>query len=157
MASELIDQFMWWQGPEFLRLSPATWPDVKTCDLNYEAQLEMVKNLPPVTISLVTTSSTFVVQSTKGLIDCKKFGSLNQLLRVTSYVFRFIKKCRKQGNSCEYIISRTEMNQSELLWIKAVQRSIFAREIQSLHSCSPQATCSVGLYYTCTVSTVLFT
>ena len=37
MASELIDQLMWWQGPEFLRLSPETWPDVKTCDLNHEA------------------------------------------------------------------------------------------------------------------------
>ena len=108
----------------------------KTCDLNHEAQLEMVKNLPPITLSLAITSSTFVVQSIKGLINCKIFGSLNQLLCVTSYVFWFIKKCRKQGNSCESIISYTEMNQSELLWIKAVQHSVFTREIQSLHCCS---------------------
>ena len=117
-----------------MKLSPKTWPDVEACDLNHAAQLEVVKNLPPITLSLFTTSSTFVVQSIKGLIDCKKFGGLNQLLCVTSYVFWFIKNCRKQGNSCESTISCTEMNQSELLWIKAVQHSIFTCEIQSLHS-----------------------
>ena len=124
MASELINQLMWWQGAEFLRLSPETWPDVETCDLNHEALLEMVKNLPPITLSLVTTNSTFVAQSMKGLIDHKKFGGLNRLLRMTFYVFWFIKKCKKQGNSCESIISYTKINQLELLWIKVVQHCV---------------------------------
>ena len=49
----------------------------------------MLKNLAPITLSLVTASSTFVCQSIKELIDFKKYSHLNQLLRVTSYVTWF--------------------------------------------------------------------
>ena len=100
--------------------------------------MEMVKNITPITLSLVTNSSTFVCQSIKEVMDCKKYAGLNRLLRVTSYVIRFIKKCRKQTTSFDPFISPCEMNQSELLWIKSVQQSIFAREIQYLCSCVGQ-------------------
>jgi len=138
MASELIDQVLWWQGPDFLRNSTTNWPTIESYDLNQEAQMEMVKNITPITLSLVTNSSTFVCQSIKEVMDCKKYAGLNRLLRVTSYVIRFIKKCRKQTTSFDPFISPCEMNQSELLWIKSVQRSIFACEIQYLCSCVGQ-------------------
>ena len=66
------------------------------CDLNQEAHLEMVKNIPPITLSLVNTSSSFVYQSVKELIDYKNYSSLNRLLHVTSYVIFFIQKCTKR-------------------------------------------------------------
>ena len=125
MASALMDQVLWWQEPDFLRESTTNWPTIEVYDLNHEAQMEMVKNITPITLSLVSMSSTFVCQSIKELIDSKKYGGLNRLLRVTSYVIRFIKKCRKQTDSFDPFISRSEMNQSELLWIKSVQRSFF--------------------------------
>ena len=108
-----------------------SWPSIDTCDLNQEAQLEMVKNIPPVTLSLVNSSSSFVCQSVKELIDYKNYSSLNRLLHVTSYVILFIQKCRKREVQS---ISGAEMKQAELLRIKAVQRSAFAHEIQYLIS-----------------------
>jgi len=54
-AAELIEQMLWWQGPDFLRESILSWPSIDTCDLNQEAQLEMVKNIPPITLSLVNS------------------------------------------------------------------------------------------------------
>ena len=110
MASELTDQVLWWQGPDFLMGSNANWPTIEAYDLNHKVQMEMAKDITLITLSLVTTNSTFVCQAIK---------ELHQLLHVTSYVIWLIKECRKQTHSCESSISHTEMNQSELLWIKS--------------------------------------
>ena len=47
---------------------------------------------------------------------------------------RFIKKCKKQPGARGCNVIRSEMNYAELLWIRAVQRCLLAREIQYLKS-----------------------
>ena len=110
------------------------WPSTESCDINAEAKAEMVKSIPPITISLVTNSSPFIHQSIDKLINCENYSNLNHLFRVTAYVIRFVKKCKKQPSECGSNVIRSEMNYAELLWIKAVQGNSFAREIQYLKS-----------------------
>ena len=50
-AAELIEQMLWWQDPDFLRESTLSWPSIDIGNLNQEAQLEMVKNIPAITLS----------------------------------------------------------------------------------------------------------
>ena len=53
---------------------------------------------------------------------------------MTAYVVCFIKKCKKQPGACESNVTHSEMNNTELVWIRAIQRYSFACEIQYLKS-----------------------
>ena len=94
-ASELNEQMSWWKGPTFLMESSSSWPNAESCDIGAEAKAEMVKSIPPITISLVTTGSPFVHKSIDELINCENYSNVNHIFRVTAYVIRFIKKCKK--------------------------------------------------------------
>ena len=133
-ASELVEQVSWWQGPAFLRESCSCWPNPETPKFNQEAKTEMVKNIPPITYSMLATSSQFICQSIEELINCDDYSDLNHLLRVTSYVIRFINRCRNQSEARGTCVLCSEMNNAELLWIKAVQYCSFGREIHYLVS-----------------------
>ena len=140
-ASELINQTSWWQGPAFLSEPISGWPNTKSCDIGIEAKTEMVKSIPPITLSLLTTGTTFVHRSIDELIKCENYSNLNRLYRVTAYIIRFIKRCRRQFEACGVYISSFEMNNAELVWIKSVQLCSFGREIQYL--ISPTSPCPI--------------
>ena len=61
------------------------------------------------------------------VIDCSKFGSLEKLLRVTYLVRRFLLnlKAKKKGSQgLEGRLSVAEMEKSEVLWLRYVQRIV---------------------------------
>ena len=59
-ASELINQTSWWQGPAFLSGPALDWPNTESCDIDVDAKKEMVKSIPPITLSLLTTGIMFM-------------------------------------------------------------------------------------------------
>jgi len=69
-ASELVEQVSWWQGPTFLKESCSCWPSPETPNFDQEAKTEMVKNIPPITYSMLATSSQFIRRSIEELINC---------------------------------------------------------------------------------------
>ena len=61
------------------------------------------------------------------VIDCSNFGSLENLLRVTYLVRRFLLnlKAKKKGSQgLEGSLSVAEMEKSEVLWLRYVQRIV---------------------------------
>ena len=82
-----------------------------------------------------------IVTSCKSLnkvIDCKNFGNLRRLLRVTCYVYRFIRNVRNRvkGNA-DVLPENLTLTAEELInaknsWIRTVQSSEFAKEFECI-------------------------
>ena len=140
---------MWWKGPPFLQSLDAQWPINPVQEMNDEVQTELVKNQLQITSSLVNTSGNSQL-SIEEIIDINRYSNLNRLLRVTSYVIRFINLCRSRGNTPPTLaVTTTEKNEVEALWIKAVQhKSIYIEFSYLKESTSSPPLCveQFGLY-----------
>ena len=74
----------WFQGPQFLLDNPENWSP-KDVTLPFGEI-----NLDRRSANVVAATVSSVEQEAFGkVIDCRRYGSLNKLLRVTGYVLRF--------------------------------------------------------------------
>ena len=116
----------WQQGPQFLSLPEHEWPTVpppnpdKTeverdirKDYNYKVCIVKEDSITP--------------------IDCTKFSKWRRLVRVTAYVFRFVRNVKarvKKSNTGSAEIPRSnslsveELNQLETYWVKLNQKNL---------------------------------
>ena len=66
-----------------------------------------------------------MVNESKGglaeVFDISRYVSAKQLFRITAFVLRFIKACRKRAVPEEVILSTEEILETEMLWIKQSQ------------------------------------
>ena len=67
------------------------------------------------------------------LIDCKKFGTLTKLLKVTAQVLRAIEKFKRGRNCSSEELTMTHLAQVELLWVKDAQSSMIKENKLELH------------------------
>ncbi|XP_011405271.1 PREDICTED: uncharacterized protein LOC100637172, partial [Amphimedon queenslandica] len=112
---ELSESNVWWNGPE--------WLGAEATD---ETEVPMPKKcMEELRVKDCETSHGLTANSEqRGLIkiiSIERFSSIKKLLRVTAYVFRFINRLR--GAECGNIITASEMNDAEMLWIKEIQES----------------------------------
>ena len=68
--------------------------------------------------------------SIENVIDIKRFDSLKTLLRVTSWVKRFLNNIKKKVLKKEIFIDNNEFRMSQLQWISENQRSFEKRRLQ---------------------------
>ena len=68
--------------------------------------------------------------SIENVIDIKRFDSLKTLLRVTSWVKRFLNNIKKKVLKKEIFIDNNEFRMSQLQWISGNQRSFEKRKLQ---------------------------
>ena len=68
--------------------------------------------------------------SIENVIDIKRFDSLKTLLRVTSWVKRFLNNIKKKVLKKEIFIDNNEFRMSQLQWISENQRSFEKRKLQ---------------------------
>ena len=74
---------VWFNGPEFLRGEPETWP-ITSVDENVTLEL---KGTPRVVMANIACC-------TEPIIDIAKYSSLYRLYRVASFIVRFIQNCK---------------------------------------------------------------
>ena len=86
---KLLNNHLWWEGPPFLVLPESKWPSEVQSNVNDIACQEIVKNPPEPTH--VLTIHNKPVPNLGAVIDCNRYSSLTHLLRVTAYVFQFVK------------------------------------------------------------------
>ncbi|XP_067208442.1 uncharacterized protein [Linepithema humile] len=120
-ASELLNQDLWWRGPIWLRQPREFWPPLETIASGDQAEEEQ-------RTKCVLAHTTQAKPEEEVL---ERFSSLTRLLRVTSFCFRFINRCRKNPCQPGGLTSR-ELFQSRLRWISLAQRQAFHKEFAAL-------------------------
>ena len=80
----------------------------------------------PTTTSQVTTGLHCI-------INLSNYSSLDKLIAITAYVYRFISNL-KSGNTQHGPLTAAELYQAKMYWIKDCQQQVYGREISTLLS-----------------------
>ena len=134
-AEDLINNKLWWEGPEFLKKPESEWPNVqKTREMNETSLKELIKFPPKVTYSFVNTEKKSTFEDVSQAIDCSKYSSLKKLLRVTAYVLRFIRRLQSKKTNTAGMkeLNASEIRRAETCWIKSIQAQTYEHEIQQI-------------------------
>ena len=90
-ATQLVENKMWWNGPEFLVKSNEHWPS-QPC--SYQEDVPELKS-PQVSVTTSTVNATHI-SNIMELPDASKYSSIVRLLRVTAYVLRVVNNLKKR-------------------------------------------------------------
>ena len=158
-VSELADSEMWWKGPTFLAFPESDWPKPKAANPNEEALTEVRAEQRPDLKNQLSRQeeendnqnseqehSTFVIlEKETWRLNPARFskwyrassqGQLEigySLVRVRSWVMRFIKNCRvPEEQRIKGELTTKELSDTELDIIKEVQKEVFNEEIIAL-------------------------
>ncbi|GFS56019.1 integrase_H2C2 domain-containing protein [Trichonephila clavipes] len=104
-------------GPQWLRTTENNWPKNFNCDFSSTDPCESEEQVFTFACELNTAS----------IINLSKFSSLQKLLRVTSWVLRFVNNIRNRFN-------KRSDDGAEKFWIQLVQRDAFAEEVNCLRA-----------------------
>ncbi|XP_064462757.1 uncharacterized protein LOC135373589 [Ornithodoros turicata] len=122
---KLLDDYRWLKGPEWLAKSserwPSTFPTESADDETVEAERVRTQVL------LVDTDD-----MPSSVTNIENYSRQHRLLRVTAWIYRFVKNCRLAGNNVTGPLSAEEICNAEVYWIKEAQRSEYQTEIQQL-------------------------
>ena len=129
-ATQYRESTLWMNGPTWIS-DENSWPEWKP-NLKQETTLltTTYENSQMPTLDYAT------LPGISKIIDISRYSSLKHLLRVTSYVLRFVKLCRSkrayslrrnQKNALEGI-TNDEIQSATSLWIIDVQNDRFSRE-----------------------------
>ena len=136
-SSNICKNSMWWNGPKFL-FEDSIYDETKyslnentgnVClqssegdSLNIDSSLfyDEIKNE-----NILMLNYTENNVKIGNIIEIEKFSDINKLLRVTSYVVRFVKNVRRKINGENLLLSKhatsEEIKSSKLLWLKENQ------------------------------------
>jgi len=122
---QLIEHDLWWHGPAWLRLSSSNWP--------------RQKDVPPSTSSDEQKEICLHahLETKEPIIPFDRFLSYNRLIRITSWVMRFIgnlKKIRCQNSPLKSPLTVRELVEAENYWISISQHQCFSSELKALES-----------------------
>eukprot|EP00795_Rhopilema_esculentum_P005782 gene5782-11066_t len=136
-CTKIVENELWWLGPKFLRSSEATWPNVLSYDIAKKGmsnELNELKgtNKESVMALLVYTKSKPSLKLQE-LIQCKRYSSLQSLLRVTAYILRFIKNLKSKLNQdsieTKQMLSLDEIEKARELWINGFKVTFLKKRI----------------------------
>ena len=113
-VKEFLTKLKFWQnGPTFLLGQPGdAWPDDSLGCLSQEVKI---------------MTKTVVISSLEPLLPIDKYSDVNKLIRVTSLVFSFLSKLRKQNCKIE-----DSVNKAKCYWIKYEQANHFEADLEFL-------------------------
>lgn len=158
-VSELADSEMWWKGPTFLAFPESDWPKSKAANPKEEALTEVRAERRPDLKNQLSRQeeendtqnseqehSTFVIlEKETWRLNPARFSKWYQassqgqleigysLVRVRSWVMRFIKNCRvPEEQRIKGELTTKELSDTELDIIKEAQREVFNEEIIAL-------------------------
>ena len=126
--SKLMKNSKWWKGPKFLSEPKQFWPNQlnfqKSEDNLLETNLELKGNprsdYSDVFVNAAQVSSIAI----RNIITCEAYSNVDRLLRVTSFVLRFVNNLKNKLNKTELIVGDVQFEEiscSLNLWCKQAQ------------------------------------
>ncbi|XP_046666600.1 uncharacterized protein LOC124358342 [Homalodisca vitripennis] len=116
---QIIDNKLWWHGPEWLIQNSSEWPKF---DLSRISDVPEQKLIP----------TTLAVVSTEPLIDVAKYSSLSKLTRVTAYCLRFISNLKNSHHKLTGPLTTEELNHATNHLIRAEQEHYMREDYNRL-------------------------
>ncbi|XP_068734548.1 uncharacterized protein [Montipora capricornis] len=145
LASKLVANQFWWNGPEFLWKGKDAWPNLPVnpevigtepdtwLQLKKESSSSQKKQHDSTVLANVVADR--VTSERKFNLDCiiplKGFSSLQRLVRVTAYVLRFVSNLKRKNEKKELTdedLKQEEIERTRELWIREVQGSVLNDE-----------------------------
>ena len=119
------EEVLWWKGPSFLRERKEVWARSELTR-DYGDALDFNQQVGEVLIA-PTSSSVSVEGNICCVIDCERYSSLENLLKVTCFVKRFIRNLKARvgrGECLEEDLMVAELNAAKIDWCKYKQSFI---------------------------------
>ncbi|XP_025193662.1 uncharacterized protein LOC112593484 [Melanaphis sacchari] len=121
----MLSSSIYWDGPEFLRLSKDQWPQQKFISIALEQLPESRPNVTTTLVAIVHSSS---------LEFISRFSSLEKMLRVLSYVFRYLSYRLRQQPIHAGPITFTERDKSLSVVVHRTQQHYFSDLLKTLRN-----------------------
>ena len=129
--SSVINNQLWWNGPEWLKKKEVEWPENKF-DVSPKSETEM---------AAVTVCNHSTTKSASRVIDPTKNEKFLKLARVTAYVLRALRKFKTSLKSkttsqpkqtLGVDLTSDEIKSAEEYWYRKVQQEEFAEDFEAL-------------------------
>jgi hypothetical protein len=121
---ELQENVCWWGGPSWLGEDQQKWPVQPKMSQNQDKEMTVEERGTHGKVSEAIVCST--------LVKPDNFSSWQRLVRLTGWVFRFLRNCRQQRKEGDFSLAVWELCQVEVYWCRQAQLETFPEEIQSL-------------------------
>lgn len=135
IASELVDNSFWFNGPSWLSKDESEWP---ASAFVVDREVEEATSIETVRLQTMTISKIDIVPRIEVKMKDQPFellldrcGSMKKLVHVTARVLRFIDMAREKKRYRSICISQDEYLNAQSIWIKYHQRKFFSKEIES--------------------------
>lgn len=123
--SKLINNRLWWDGPSWLRDAAEAWQN-SIEPIQVSPEVDMERNRKAFVVANLVVEPCWNLRT--------RFSSLNRLLRVTAYCYRFINNSRSPGEKVKGFLSTEELKMALQYWIKVTQEIHFNLDIDSLEA-----------------------
>ena len=138
-----LNEQLWWEGPEFLKTANVYSSNSSEPGEDELREFEKEIKVQKQPVLLVSAEK---APSIDNVLDIEKYGDLLRLLRVTSYVKRFIENLKKKIKKTELCLSKyptaEEMKRAQDMWVRANQVSL--KEQPGFDQTMIQLNCKVG-------------
>lgn len=138
-VEELLVSQKWLKGPKWLSVAQNSWPKPKL-QISSESQAEIVNEQKNARRVLYVHAR---ISSGKELLLNRR-SNFRTIVRITAYVFRFIRHCRENAKNRRRLIrlpddwylialpSEEEKDKAGIFWFKQVQRKAYRSEIECI-------------------------
>ncbi|XP_075150552.1 uncharacterized protein LOC142224656 [Haematobia irritans] len=122
---DLVNNTLWWYGPDWLRDSPENWPKSLVSD----------EHLPDQTSIYRKIESFHTISEEEEILA--RFSRWDKAVRVIAYIMRFYKGLKKYDGPADLYISKAEFLEVKNLLIRLTQRKYYSKEIHWLEQSRP--------------------